>query len=195
MKKICVFCGSSKGAVPEYLLAAEQLGKAIVQNNFELVYGGAKVGLMGKIAETLIENNGKVTGVIPRNLFVKEVANTDLENLHVVNSMHERKAMMAEMADAFIALPGGFGTFEELFEILTWAQLGFHKKPVGILNINGYYDKLLEFIDNAIDQKFVKEEHKQMFVVEKDPKKIVEKIKSYSPVVINKVEWISETNT
>lgn len=194
MKKICVFCGSSKGAVPEYLAAAEKLGNVLSVNDFELVYGGAKVGLMGKVASTVCENGGEVTGVIPRDLFEKEVANTDLENLHVVESMHERKAMMADMSDAFIALPGGFGTFEELFEILTWAQLGFHKKPIGILNINGYYDKLIEFIDNAIDQRFVKEEHKEMFIVEECPERLIEKFKTYNAPVIDKAEWILGIN-
>ncbi|MFA8344354.1 MAG: TIGR00730 family Rossman fold protein [Rhodothermaceae bacterium] len=194
MKKICVFCGSSKGAVPEYMEAAELLGKTIAENKLELVYGGAKVGLMGKTASTVLLHNGNVTGVIPKDLFEKEVANTDLENLHVVNSMHERKAMMAEMADAFIALPGGFGTFEELFEILTWAQLEFHKKPIGILNINGYYDKLIEFIDGAIEQKFIKEEHRKLFFVDDSPAALIEKFKSYSAPSINKAEWLLGIN-
>lgn len=194
MEKICVFCGSSKGAVPEYMEAAEKLGNTIAENELDLVYGGAKVGLMGKVATTVIENKGNVVGVIPRDLFEKEVANTDLDNLHIVESMHERKAMMAEMSDAFVALPGGFGTFEELFEILTWAQLGFHKKPIGILNINGYYDKLIEFVDNAIGEKFVKEEHRQMFFVDDCPKSLINKFKTYAPPVIDKAEWILGIN-
>ena len=188
MKKICVYCGSGKGLADDYIEAAEKLGTAIVKNGYKLVYGGAKVGLMGKVSETVLNNNGEVSGIIPRALFEKEIANTSLKELIVVETMHERKAMMAEKSDAFIAMPGGFGTFEELFEILTWAQLGFHSKPVGILNINGYYDKLIEFIDNSISQKFIKEEHRQIFIVEKDPFLLIEKLKNYKAPAVNKVK-------
>jgi len=194
MKKICVYCGSSKGLVNNYIEAAEELGNVLVENNLGLVYGGAKVGLMGKVAETLLRKNGEVTGVIPKSLFEKEVANTELKDLVVVESMHERKATMANIADAFIALPGGFGTFEELFEILTWAQLDFHKKPIGILNINGYYDKLIEFIDGAIEQKFIKEDHRKLFFVDDSPSGLIEKFKSYSAPSINKAEWLLGIN-
>ncbi len=189
MEKICVFCGSSKGNGDVYLDAAKELGRELVKRELGLVYGGASVGTMGKIANTVIKNGGNVTGIMPKALVKKEVALTDLIDFHVVSSMHERKAMMADLADAFIAMPGGFGTIDEIFEVLTWGQLEFHQKPCGLLNINGYYDKLIEFLDHMVNQEFLMLENRQMIIVEDDPVILLDKFKSYTPPKVDKAEW------
>ncbi len=189
MEKICVFCGSSKGNGDVYLDAAKELGRELVKRELGLVYGGASVGTMGKIANTVIKNGGNVTGIMPKALVKKEVALTDLIDFHVVSSMHERKAMMADLADAFIAMPGGFGTIDEIFEVLTWGQLEFHQKPCGLLNINGYYDKLIEFLDHMVNQEFLMPENRQMIIVEDDPVILLDKFKSYTPPKVDKAEW------
>ncbi len=190
MKRVAVFCGSGFGAKAIYTQAAKQLGKAIVENNLELVYGGACVGLMGEIAKAVLELGGNVIGVIPKHLMEKEVALTELADLRVVESMHERKALMAQLSDGFIALPGGFGTLDELFEIITWAQLDFHSKPCGILNIDGYYNHLIKFMDHSAKEEFVREEHRNMIIIEEDPNELLKKFWSYQPPQFDKAEWI-----
>ncbi len=165
MKSICVFCASSMGKNPIYAEMAYELGKTLSENQIELIYGGAQVGLMGKVAEGVLSQNGKVTGIIPEFLKTKEIAHNSLSELITVKTMHERKAKLHEMSDAFIALPGGFGTMEELFEILTWAQLSLHKKPIGILNIKGYYDPLIQLVEKMIEEGLLKSEYKGMLLI------------------------------
>jgi uncharacterized protein (TIGR00730 family) len=167
-RKICVFTGSRHGSSPEYAAAAQQLGRELVGRGFGLVYGGGNVGLMNVVANTVLELGGSVTGVIPSALVSKEVAHRGLTELRIVGSMHERKALMAELADGFIALPGGIGTMEEFFEVLSWAQLGLHEKPSGLLNIAGYYDPLVSFLDGAVEKDFLKPTHRALMLVEED---------------------------
>ncbi len=190
MKRICVFCGSSPGSRPEYLEAAEALGSALLERSHDLIYGGASVGLMGRLAETVLAGGGNVIGVIPSSLADKEVALTRLPDLRVVPSMHERKAMMANLSDGFIALPGGLGTLEEFFEALTWTQLGIHTKPCGLLNISGYFDKLVEFLDEAQDQLFIRPEHRSMIIVEEDPEALLDRFAGFKKPDVDKAEWI-----
>ena len=174
-RNICVFTGSRRGARLEYSEVAKQLGRDLVARNYGLVYGGGNVGLMTVIADTVLELNGHVTGVIPDALVSKEVAHRGLTELRVVNSMHERKALMAELSDGFIAMPGGIGTMEEFFEVLSWAQLGIHEKPCGLLNVAGYYDPLVEFLDHAVQQDFVKPKHRALMIVECEPGKLLDR--------------------
>ena len=176
MKRICVFTGSSMGARPEYLAAAHALGKEITTRRYELVYGGAHVGLMGALADTVLKANGSVIGVIPDTLADREVAHHGITELHVVRTMHERKAKMAELADAVIALPGGIGTLEELFEAITWRALDIHDKPCGLLNINNYYDLLLQFLQYSVDEKFLKPRYLEMLLVEKQPGQLLDRL-------------------
>ena len=173
-----------------YIDAARDLGLALIKNNIGLVYGGAGVGLMGEIANTFIEHSAEIIGVIPRDLAEKEVACTDLSDLRIVNSMHERKSLMVELSDGFIALPGGFGTIEEFFEVLTWAQLGIHGKPCGILNIRGYFDYLIEFLDHMVSQKFIGKEHRSMVLIADNPAELINKFQSYRPPQIDKARWV-----
>jgi uncharacterized protein (TIGR00730 family) len=194
MKRICVFCGSSPGARPEYVAAARRLGRTLASKGIGLVYGGAKVGTMGQLAKAALEAGGEVIGVIPERLVAKEVAFTELADLQIVGSMHERKARMVELSDGFIALPGGLGTFEEFFEALTWAQLGLHHKPCGLLNVCSYYDKLIAFLDHAVAQQFVKLEYRAMVLVDEDPTTLLEKFASYQPPEIDKAAWILALN-
>ncbi len=189
MKRICVFCGSSPGARPEYAQAARDLAGVLIRQNIGLVYGGSRVGLMGEIAGAVLAAGGEVTGVIPRDLVDKEVAFTRLSDLRVVGSMHERKALMGERSDGFIALPGGLGTIEEFFEALTWAQLGMHHKPCGVLNVGGYYDQLVGFLDHAVDQQFVQPEHRTMLLVDESPERLLARFEAYRPPVVDKAEW------
>jgi uncharacterized protein (TIGR00730 family) len=167
-RKICIFTGSRRGMLPVYADVAEQLARALVARGYGLVYGGGNVGLMNVIADAALELGGHVTGVIPSSLVSKEVAHRGLSELRVVQSMHERKALMAELSSGFIALPGGIGTLEELFEVLSWAQLGLHKKPCGLLNVAGYYDPLIAFLDGAVAQDFVKPKHRALLIVESE---------------------------
>jgi uncharacterized protein (TIGR00730 family) len=189
MKRICVFCGSSPGSGPDYLQAAEQLGHLLASKNIGLVYGGGKVGTMGKIAESVMAKGGEVTGVIPKALVDRELAFTGLTDLRVVGSMHERKALMAELSDGFIGLPGGLGTIEEFFEVVTWAQLGMHPKPCGLLNIKQYYNRLLDFLDHTVNEKFVELEHRSMILVEENPEILLQKFETYHPPVTDKAKW------
>jgi uncharacterized protein (TIGR00730 family) len=192
VKRVCVFCGSSPGSRPEYAEAAGALGKALAKNKTGLVYGGGKVGLMGIVASAAMIAGGEVTGVIPRDLVDKEVAYKAITDLRIVNSMHERKALMAELSDGFIALPGGLGTIEEFFEIVTWAQLGIHKKPCGLLNACGYYDKAIDFLDNAVREEFVAPASRSLVLVEKDPETLLKKFNGYRQPKIDKAAWALE---
>ncbi|MGE5206334.1 MAG: TIGR00730 family Rossman fold protein [Chlamydiota bacterium] len=193
MKRICVFCGSNDGARPEYLAAAQNLGRALAERSIGLVYGGAGVGLMGAVADAVLAAGGEVIGVMPRSLVDREVAHRKLCDLRVVGSMHERKALMAELADAFIALPGGLGTLEEFFEVWTWAQLGEHMKPLGMLNVAGYYDPLLAFFDHLVRERFIRPEHRAMVLVEEEAGALLSGFASYSPPVVSK--WIDRAAT
>jgi uncharacterized protein (TIGR00730 family) len=186
MKSVCVYCGSSPGLDPRYLDIARQLGLAMVSRQCELVYGGASVGLMGELANSILNAGGIVRGVIPRP-FAHRVSHEGLTELRVVGSMHERKTMMFELADAFIALPGGMGTLEEIAEVLTWAQLAMHTKPCGLINVNGYYDHLLAFLDNAVASGFMRPEHRSLLLVSTDPEDLLERLASYEPKNVDKL--------
>jgi uncharacterized protein (TIGR00730 family) len=179
--RICVFCGTNPGERPEYGAAARDLGKLLADEGIELVYGGASVGIMGELADAVHEYGGHVTGIIPQQLMKKEAAHTGIPDLIVVASMHQRKSQMADLSDGFIALPGGIGTLEGYFEILTWGQLRIHSKPSGILNVAGYFDHLIEFLDHAVEEGFLKQEHREMIVVESDSRKLLERLKEYAP--------------
>lgn len=192
MKRITVFCGSSFGNEKNYETQAFKLGQIMAENNYELVYGGAKVGLMGSVADGVLNHNGKVFGVLPRFLMTKEIAHDRLSELFIVESMHERKTKMNDLSDGIIALPGGFGTLEEFFEILTWAQLGLHKKPIGILNIDGFYDLLLAFVTNMVDKGFLKPINQQMILVSDDATDLLDKMKNYVAPDVGK--WIKKGN-
>jgi uncharacterized protein (TIGR00730 family) len=181
LRRICVYCGSSAGGDTAYQRAAEALADSLVDNRIELVYGGSHKGIMGILADAVLARGGSVQGVIPRMLEEKEIAHTGLTELHVVNSMHERKSMMAALSDGFIALPGGFGTLEELIEILTWGQLRFHIKPCGVLNVNGYFNKLLEFLDTMQEQQFLKPENRAMLLADATPSGLLAQFESYVP--------------
>ena len=193
VKQVSVFCGSSPGAAQVYMEEAELLGSEVARNGLTLVYGGAKVGIMGAVANAALKAGGKVIGVIPKMLMGRENAHTGLTELIVVNSMHERKAKMEQLSDGFITLPGGPGTMEEFFEIYTWAQLGEHQKPIGMLNSNNYYDKLLTFFDHMIEEQFLKPEYQSMIIVEKDPQQLLEKFRNYVPPQLP--TWISREET
>ena len=186
--RLCVFCGSSAGQDPVYLDTAHALGETLAANWIDLVYGGASVGLMGAVADAALAKGGHVIGVMPQALVDKEIAHKGLSDLRVVGSMHERKALMAELADGFIALPGGLGTFEELFEVWTWAQLGYHRKPCALLNAGGFYDKLTDFLDDVVERGFVKPIHRAMLIVESDPAALIQAIRAYEPPQVDK--WI-----
>ncbi len=187
--RVCVFCGSSPGSKPEYVLKARELGRAMAEKHVGLVYGGAKIGVMGAVASAMMEAKGEVIGVIPRDLVSREVAYREITDLRVVNSMHERKALMAELSDGFIALPGGLGTIEEFFEVLTWAQLGIHKKPCGLLNAAGYYDKMIEFIDHAVQEQFIGPAGRSLVLVDDDPEALLKKFEGYQPPKVDKAAW------
>lgn len=189
MKRICVFCGSSPGARPEYARAARQVGALLARSDIGLVFGGGKVGMMGQLAQAALENKGEVIGVIPRGLHERNVAFSGLDDLRVVDTMHERKALMAELADGFMALPGGFGTLEELFEIVTWAQLGMHHKPCGLLNIAGYFTPLLGFLDQVVAQGFVDDAHRSMILTAEEPDELLKQFAGYIPSCADKAEW------
>jgi len=186
--RLCVFCGSSAGQDPIYVETARLLGTTLARNGIELVYGGASVGLMGAVADAVLAEGGRVIGVMPQSLVDKEIAHAGLSDLRVVGSMHERKALMAELSDGFIALPGGLGTFEELFEVWTWAQLGYHRKPCALLNAAGFYDKLTDFLDDVVERGFVKPVHRAMLIVEDEPAALIDAIRHYEPPQVTK--WI-----
>jgi uncharacterized protein (TIGR00730 family) len=185
MQDVCVFCGSSPGEDPVFMQSAKALGEAMGKASMGLVYGGAHVGLMGQVADAVLAGGQKVVGVIPQS-FAHKVSHTELTELHVVDSMHTRKAMMFELAGACIALPGGFGTLEELTEVLTWAQLELHQKPIGLLNINGYYDALLAFFDQAVLAGFIKPQHLELLIVHHDPTELLKLLEDYKPKHVTK---------
>jgi hypothetical protein len=190
MKRVTVFCGSSIGAEEIYKSQATLLGQTLAKRNIELVYGGAKVGLMGAVADGVLSEGGKVIGVLPNFLKSKEIAHEQLTELILVESMHERKSKMNELCDGVIALPGGFGTLEELFEMLTWAQLGLHKKPIAILNINGFYDSLNVMVQTMVDKGFLKEVNQQMLLVSNNIDELLDKMKNYVAPTVPK--WINK---
>jgi uncharacterized protein (TIGR00730 family) len=193
MKRVCVFCGSNTGLRNAYVEAAQALGVALARRGIGLVYGGGCVGLMGVVADTVIEEGGEVIGVIPAALVAKEVAHQGLNDLRIVGSMHERKALMAELSDAFIALPGGYGTLEEFCEVLTWAQLGLHPKPCGILNVKGFYDSLLSLFDHAVAECFVSKAHRSLIIEEQNPECLLDRLMNYQPLILDK--WIDREET
>lgn len=180
IKKICVYCGSGKGKKTLYQKAAAQLGTILAQNNIELIYGAGSIGLMAAIADAALAANGKVTGVIPEH-FSKSVTHQSLTNIHTVENMHARKALMFELADAFIALPGGIGTLEEIIEVYTWSQLGLHTKPLALLNTAGYYDKLAEFLDHAVTEAFLSKPHREIIITAEKPQQLLKKLKKFTP--------------
>jgi uncharacterized protein (TIGR00730 family) len=176
VKSVCVFTGSSAGTRPEYREAARDLGRLLAERGIGLVYGGARVGLMGAVADAALEAGGSVIGVIPEALVAREIAHTALTELHVVGSMHERKALMADLSDAFVALPGGWGTLEEFFEVLTWALLGFHSKPCALLNVGGYFDRLLAFVEHAAAEGFVRQNPRELVLVADEPVALLQRL-------------------
>jgi uncharacterized protein (TIGR00730 family) len=188
MRRICVFCGSSRGSRPEYAAAAEELGRELVRRNTGLVYGGGNVGLMGIIADAVLRAGGDVQGVIPEHIIAREVGHNGLTRLHVVRSMHERKALMADLSDAFIAMPGGFGTLEEFCEVLTWSQLGLHAKPCGILNVRGFYSSLLAMLDHAVEERFLKPENRALVLARESPVELLAALEEWRPTKIEK--WL-----
>ena len=191
--RICVFSGSNPGRKPEYVEAARELGKVLAQAGIGIVYGGASVGLMGAVADAAMANGGEVIGIIPKALVDKEIAHTGLSDLRVVGSMHERKALMAELSDAFVALPGGLGTLEELFEVWTWGQLGYHAKPFAVYNLGGFYDGLYAWLDHVVGEQFMKPEHRDMLIVESEPQALLKAIDEYEePKGI--VKWVEREN-
>ncbi len=187
LKRICINCGSSSGLLPEYRESARSLGRQLVEEGLDIVFGGADVGLMGEVTNSALACGGKVIGVIPEAIAGK-VGHERISELHVVPSMHERKKLMFELSDAFIGLPGGLGTLEEIFEILTWAQLGFHTKPCGLLNLCGYFDRLLEFLDHSVEQRFVKQAHRDMLLVAESPSELLTQFRLYRAPRVDK--WI-----
>ena len=190
MKRICVFCGSNRGVRNEYIEAAQELGEILVKRNLGLVYGGGNVGLMGIIADAVLAEGGEVIGVIPQSLADREVAHQNLTKMHIVNSMHERKALMADLSDGFIALPGGMGTFDEFCEILTWAQLGIHQKPCGILNVENYFTPLLKMFDHATDEGFLRDAHRDLVIEATKPEILLDLFKTYQPQPVAK--WMGQ---
>ena len=181
IKALCVYCGANAGVTPQYAVAARELAHVLVSENIALVYGGGNVGLMGVIADEVLRLGGEVTGVIPTALVEREVGHTGLTRQFVVKDMHERKAMMASLSDAFIAMPGGYGTLEELFEMLTWAQLGIHAKPIGLLNVDHFYDGLISFVQNGREQGFVRPQHAAFLNADSDPAALVQRLKDCAP--------------
>jgi uncharacterized protein (TIGR00730 family) len=193
MKRVCVFAGSSAGTRADYQAAAVDLGRVLAARGIGLVYGGAQVGLMGVVADAVLANGGQVIGVIPQAIAAKEIAHTGLTDLRVVSSMHERKALMAELSDGFVALPGGWGTLDEMFEILTWAQLGIHQKPCGLLNVHRYFDRLLAFLEHSMDEGFVRREYQSMLAVSASPGALLDALNVQKPARVEK--WIDLMET
>lgn len=193
LKSICVYCGSSTGRLEAYASSAKALAESLVKRNIQLVYGGASIGIMGIVADQVLRLGGQAIGVIPKAFAHKEVMHKNLTELHVTQSMHERKMIMAELSDGFIALPGGIGTLEELFEIWTWAQLGFHQKPCGLLNIESYYDSLTHFLDHMSAEQFVKDQHRNMLIVESQPEKLLDQFINYQAPTLT--QWVGKDET
>ena len=193
MRNICVFCGSQSGTDPRYRQIAVQLGRLLAQRGHGLVYGGGHVGLMGTIADAVLEAGGDVTGVIPKPMTDRELAHETVTKLYVVSSMHERKALMASLSDAFIAMPGGYGTLEELFEVIAWAQLGIHRKPIGVLNAAGYFDALISFVDNMVSEGFIKSKYRGLFVTAEQSQALLDALQRYQMPETRR--WLTEDQT
>ena len=193
MRRVCVFCGSSVGNQPAYAEAARAMGAVLARRGIGLVYGGGNVGLMGVVADAVMEHGGEAIGVIPQSLADREIAHTSITELRVVDSMHTRKAMMAELSDAFIAMPGGVGTFEEFFEVVTWTQLGLHRKPCGLLNVHAFYTPLAAFIDQAVTEGFIKPVHRAAIVVDSDPARLLDTLATIDLPAVPK--WIGREET
>ncbi|HSL58378.1 MAG TPA: TIGR00730 family Rossman fold protein [Acidimicrobiales bacterium] len=193
LRRVCVFCGSSSGSRRDYEDATVALGRLLVERDIGLVYGGAAVGLMGVLADSVLSGGGEVIGVIPEALVAKEIAHEGLTELRVVASMHERKAVMAELADAFIALPGGYGTFEETFEMITWTQLGLHDKAVGLLDVEGFFSSLAAFLDHAVAEGFVREPHRDLVVSDDDPVRLLDRLAQFEAPAVPK--WIERSES
>jgi uncharacterized protein (TIGR00730 family) len=191
MSRICVFCGSSPGSRTIYGERAKALGRLLAEKGIGMVYGGGNVGLMGIIADAVLQSSGEVIGIIPQALLDAEIGHQGLSELRVVGSMHERKAMMAELSDAFIALPGGFGTFEEFSEVVTWSQLGLHRKACGLLNVEGYYDSLLALFDNALQEGFLKPEHRSLVISDNDPEVLIYRLRKFEAPETPK--WVTKS--
>ena len=187
-ERICVFCGSNLGISSSYRDAAVSLGRLLVEHDIELVYGGGNIGLMGVLADTVLSAGGRVIGVIPESLMAREVGHQGLTELRIVKSMHERKALMSDLSDGFIAMPGGFGTFEEFCEVVTWSQLGIHSKPCGLLNVGGYYDPLLQLFDHAVQEGFLRAENRRLVLEDREPEQLLEKLSNFTPTRADK--WI-----
>lgn len=192
MKAVCVYCGSSNGVKPVYLETAKAFGRALAADGLSLVYGGGRVGLMGAIADEVLLQGGRAIGVIPELLMSKEVGHTGLTELHVVADMHERKKKMADLSDAFVSMPGGVGTFEELFEVYTWAQLGYHQKPVALLNVDGYYDPLIAMLKHTVDEGFMRAPFFDMLQIAAEPLAMIAKLRHYAPPVADR--WPEKRN-
>lgn len=193
IRSLCVFCGSNSGSDPIYANAARDFGVLLAKSDITIVYGGGHVGLMGVVADAVLAGGGKAIGVIPRMLWDREVGHRNLTELHIVETMHERKAMMSSLSDAFVALPGGLGTLEEIFEVWTWAQLGIHRKPLGFLDVAGFYAPLLSSLDGAVDTGFIRAQHRSMAIVDIDPASLLRRLSEYSPPVVEK--WITAAET
>jgi uncharacterized protein (TIGR00730 family) len=193
MQRVCVFCGSSVGSDPAFRQAAKALGRALVEEDITLVYGGGNIGLMGAIADRVMCGGGRVIGVIPRQLVDKELAHHGITDLRVVGSMHQRKALMAELAEGFIALPGGYGTLEEFSEVLTWGQLGLHAKPLGMLNVSGYYDHLLRFLDHAVEVRLLSPQHRRLVLDSDRAERLLQRMADWRPTPMPK--WIESDET
>jgi len=187
MKRIAVYCGSNRGAQPAYANAAEEVGRELARRGVQLVYGGGCVGLMGIVADAVLKNGGHAIGVIPEKLVIREVVHEGLPDLRVVKTMHERKALMAELADGFIALPGGYGTLEELCEMLAWSQLGWHQKPCGLLNAAGFYGSFLGFLDHAAREGFIRPKHRELVILEETAGKLLDRLEAFHPPT--EVKW------
>ena len=190
MKRVCVFCGSSPGTRPVYAEAARAMGRLLAERGIGLVYGGGKVGLMGEVADAVLAAGGEVTGVIPRALMEREVGHQGLTTLHVTGTMHERKALMVDLSDGFVALPGGYGTLDELCEALTWSQLGIHARPCGVLNVDGYFDALLVLFDHAVREGFVREAHRRLVLEATAPAALLDAMSQFQPPTTEK--WIRD---
>jgi uncharacterized protein (TIGR00730 family) len=189
VRRVCVFCGSSPGARPAYAEATAEVARLLAGAGIGVVYGGGHVGLMGVLADTAMAAGGEVIGVMPRALVDREIGHTEISELRVVGSMHERKALMADLSDAFVALPGGAGTLEELFEVYTWAQLGLHDKPCGLLDVEDYFSGLVGFLDHAVDERFLREEHRGMLIVEREPRALIEHLAEFEPRAVTP-KWL-----
>ena len=193
IQSLCVFCGSNEGNDPAAAVAARDLGRLLAESETTLVYGGGRVGLMGVIADAVLAAGGRAVGVIPRNLLDREVGHRGLTRMHVVESMHERKALMASLSDAFVALPGGLGTLEEIFEVWTWGQLGIHRKPIGFLDVSGYYAALMTFLDHAVTLGFIRPQHRSAAIVDSEPKRLLERLRRHQPPEVQK--WLDLQQT